>query len=129
VTDHPKIWDHETAVAMCRKIEKICPAYGCHVALTGGTLYKDGLRKDCDILFYRIRQVKEIDVVGLFDALELIDIKLQRACNGWVYKATYQGKPIDCFFPEAQELSQDEYERLHRDDMPLSSFERGITAT
>lgn len=64
------VWDQKTAIDLCSKIELICPQYGCHVALTGGTLYKEGPRKDCDILFYRIRQVDEIDHDNLFIALE-----------------------------------------------------------
>src|SRR3546814_15766415 len=47
-------WTLDDAVALCRKIEKIAPEYGAHVALTGGTLYKDGPRKDVDLLFYQI---------------------------------------------------------------------------
>lgn len=36
------------------------------VALTGGCLYKPEPRDDCDILFYRIRQTKEINHKGLY---------------------------------------------------------------
>ena len=57
------------AVEICRSIECECPKFGCHVALTGGTLYKDGERKDLDILFYRIRQVENIDYDSLFEFL------------------------------------------------------------
>ena len=35
-------WNLNSAAALCRKIESVCPHYGCHVALTGGALYKDG---------------------------------------------------------------------------------------
>ena len=49
-------WTQQHAIELCKRIESVCPRYGCHVALTGGLLYKDGPRKDCDILFYRIRQ-------------------------------------------------------------------------
>lgn len=45
-------WTQSEAIDFCKKIEAICIKYGCHVALTGGTLYGDGPRKDCDILFY-----------------------------------------------------------------------------
>ena len=31
-------WTQEDAIKLCRDIEKICPAYGCHVALTGGNM-------------------------------------------------------------------------------------------
>jgi hypothetical protein len=92
-------WTQAEAIALCERIEAVCPDHGCHVALTGGLLYKSGARKDADILFYRIRQVEEIDVDGLMDALA--DLGIERGDDfGWCFKATWQGKPIDFFFPE-----------------------------
>lgn len=97
-------WSYYEAVEVCRSIEAICPAFGCHVALTGGLLYKTGRRKDADILFYRVRQVADIDVAGLFDALERIGIRRVSAADAWVVKALWAApdgdKPIDFFFPE-----------------------------
>ena len=61
--------------------------------------YKDGERKDCDILLYRIRQVGAIDTEGLFAALSLIGFE-GIAGFGWVFKAKYKGKSVDLFFPE-----------------------------
>lgn len=93
------VWTLEEAVALCRQVEAICPEFGCHVALTGGTPYKDGLRKDADLLFYRIRQVDEIDLDGLFEALA--DIGLTRLRGfGWCIKAEHNGRAVDCFFPD-----------------------------
>lgn len=103
------MWMQSEAIELCRKIEQVCPEYGLHVALTGGTLYKDGKRKDCDILFYRIRQVEleDIDTDALFAALEE-KIGLKKVSGyGWCHKAIYQGKNIDCFFPE--ETGNEEY--------------------
>ena len=57
------------SVRVCVLLESIAPSFGCHIALTGGTLYKPGERKDMDILFYRIRQVSEIDMEGLSNAM------------------------------------------------------------
>lgn len=93
-------WTQQQAIDLCVKIEKISPKYGCHVALTGGLLYKIGPRKDCDILLYRIRQVASIDWDGLFAALaeQLGVVKVSGF--GWVYKAEYQGKAIDFFNPD-----------------------------
>ena len=94
------MWTQREAIDTCCKIENICPTYGCHVALTGGTLYKEGNRKDLDILFYRIRQVKDIDIIGLINALE---DKLGFAListHGWMVKMVYGLKKIDVFFPE-----------------------------
>ena len=92
-------WTQAQAIKLCTEIEAICPKFGCHVALTGGTLYAVGERKDADILFYRIRQVDEIDVDGLMAALEKIGVQ-PGADYGWCYKATYQTRAIDFFFPE-----------------------------
>lgn len=92
-------WTLEKAVALCIAVEAVCPKYGCHVALTGGCLYRDGERKDADILFYRIRQVEEIDKPGLFEALAAIGLKEIRGF-GWCHKAEFEGLPVDCFFPE-----------------------------
>ena len=106
-------WTQPEAIALCRQIEAICPNFGCHVALTGGLLYKDGPRKDCDILFYRIRQVEEIDIDGLFNALGNIGVN-KIGGFGWCHKAEFEGRAIDCFFPEEQD---GEYERADRDDL------------
>lgn len=98
-----QMWQQCEALDLVRRIEAICPKYGCHVALTGGLLYKDGPRKDADILFYRIRQEPKIDVDGLFGALSgALDI-VRGEGFGWLVKATLGGKNIDFFFPEEQD--------------------------
>jgi len=95
------------AIILCREIEEIAPIYGCHVALTGGCLYRDGVRKDIDILFYRIRQVDKIDHDGLKAALQsvvgLTDIK----GFGWLLKGKWKDMDVDMFFPE--EIGGGEY--------------------
>jgi hypothetical protein len=94
-------WTPQQAVEMCRVIEDICPEFGAHVALTGGTLYKAGTRKDCDILFYRIRQAACIDMAGLWEALGRVGLRVYKG-RGWCFKAMWQGRQVDCFFPEAE---------------------------
>lgn len=42
------VWTQREAIDLCIKLERIAPAFGAHVALTGGLLYKSGQRKDCD---------------------------------------------------------------------------------
>lgn len=92
--------DLKTAIDLCKKVEKICPKYGCHVALTGGTLYKNEQRKDIDILFYRIRQVEKIDHDGLFLALKKINL-IKVSGFGWCHKAIFNDDiDVDIFFPE-----------------------------
>lgn len=99
------MWTHDEAVALCVAVEKICPAFGCHVALTGGLLYKDGKRKDADLLFYRIRQVPSINVVGLFVALTALGIRVvdpsDVAADKWCVRCLDQGgRRLDCLFPD-----------------------------
>jgi hypothetical protein len=91
-------WTLDDALPLIRQIEMICPEYGCHVALTGGTLYKMGPRKDLDLLFYRIRG-QSIDEQGLLDALERLGVVFTTH-YGWVTKATYGDRTIDLFFPD-----------------------------
>ena len=94
-------WTQAKAIELCKVIETICPPYGCHVALTGGCLYgPTEPRKDCDILFYRIRQVKCIDLEGLWLALEKIGF-IRLRDEGWCHKAKFYGHTIDIFFPES----------------------------
>lgn len=104
-------WTQSEAIALCVLIEAICPQFGCHVALTGGLLYRAGERKDCDLVFYRIRQTAEINEGGLWKALAVIGVEYKSGF-GWCQKATYHGKPVDCFFPEEQtgtEYGDDEH--------------------
>jgi hypothetical protein len=92
-------WTQREAIDLACEVEKVAPKYGYHVALTGGCLYKGGERKDCDLIFYRIRQVDEPDTNGMFDALE--DIGLCKTGGfGWCHKALYDAKSVDCLFPE-----------------------------
>lgn len=107
-----EVWTTAAAIALCREIEAVCPDFGAHVALTGGLLYKDGARKDADILFYRIRQKPSINTDGLFDALEDLGCIIGEDF-GWCVKANYLGKPIDFFFPERE---GDEYPQINAAD-------------
>jgi hypothetical protein len=92
-------WTQAQAIALCWQIEQIAPAHGLHVALTGGTLYKAGERKDVDIMLYRIRQVDKPDWAGLWEALARIGIE-RTTRHGWVQKALYRDMAIDFFNPE-----------------------------
>ena len=93
-------WTRDNAIALCIAVEALAPSYGAHVALTGGLLYKEGERKDADLLFYCIRQRDSIDEEGLLQALETIGLTVTRQ-HGWVRKAQWMGLDVDLFFPEA----------------------------
>jgi hypothetical protein len=92
-------WTREEAMALCRELERLAPTNGAHIGLTGGLLYKEGPRKDCDIIIYRIRQVERIDADSLFEAFATVGVN-KTGGFGWCHKAEWRGKPIDFFFPE-----------------------------
>lgn len=95
------VWGRSEALVLCKAIEDFAPEFGAHVALTGGLLYKSGTRKDFDILFYSIRQVEEIDIVGLLKRMKEIGFSdFKGPYRNWLYKAEFDGKPVDLFFPE-----------------------------
>lgn len=104
------MWTQAEGIALCKQIESIAPDYNCHVALTGGLLYKEGARKDCDILLYRIRE-REINRAGLFKALSTIGIETTYE-SAWVVKAMMGRHVIDFFFPD----EPDNGEYGHGDD-------------
>lgn len=93
-------WMQEEAIEVCRKLEHIAPAFGGHVALTGGALYKDGARKDIDILIYRIRQSPKFDWNGFFKEIEKRLGILFVIDFGWNKKAEWNGRKIDFFDPD-----------------------------
>lgn len=93
-------WTQEQALILCVEFEKIAPKHGGHIALTGGTLYKEGVRKDLDILVYPIRG-KCFDWDGFFDEIEaVLGVNLD-GDFGWCKKASYKGWHIDFFDPLA----------------------------
>lgn len=92
-------WTRDEAIEFCRLLEQHAPDYGAHVALTGGCLYKDGPRKDVDILVYRIRQVAKIDWAGFFARMAIFGV-VAREDRGWCKKASFIGKSIDFFDAE-----------------------------
>ncbi len=93
-------WTQEEAVMLARQVELIAPRFNCHVALTGGCLYKFGPRKDLDLLFYRVRAAKTIERDALLAELhDVLGLEIGER-KGWVRKAKAGDKDIDLFFPE-----------------------------
>jgi len=93
-------WTFDQARSLIVRLEARLPEIGCHIGLTGGVLYKEGQRKDLDLIVYRIRQTPVINDVALRNVFESCDIEILREC-GWVYKAKYQNKGIDILIPES----------------------------
>lgn len=94
-------WTWESARDLVRRLESMSPRFGGHIALTGGVLYKDGERRDLDLLIYRIRQEPYFDWQGFFGAMEdELGIKV-KSRHGWVVKCEDpMGRMIDFFNPE-----------------------------
>lgn len=95
-------WLQHEALALCSEIEPTCASFGCHVALTGGLIYRTGPRKDCDLIFYRHAPAVPIQrkefVAALVERHGLAvtsDNGIQR-----VAKAMRGERIVDLFFPE-----------------------------
>jgi hypothetical protein len=98
------------AIYQCVQLEQHAPDFGLHVALTGGCLYKQGSRKDIDVVLYRIRQVETPDLAGFFARLEAHGWT-DKAFYGWVTKMiSPAGHSFDFFYPE---LTQEEDEEAY----------------
>jgi hypothetical protein len=97
-------WFQEEAINLCCMLEAVAPKYGCHVALTGGLLYKEGQRKDADVVIYRHRQCPKIDFDGLFANWESMGVRRTKdePAGSFVIKAQWEGKSIDFLIPEAE---------------------------
>lgn len=106
----------EFAINLCCEMYKKLSPLGYYPALTGGLLYKEGRRKDIDIVIFRNRQSH------LF--FEMRDI--ERALSdigftdfiyyGFVTKSRYKGVVVDLMNPEA--VNDDViYGESHRDDV------------
>jgi hypothetical protein len=124
-------WTQLEAIELCARIERQAPKAGCHVALTGGCLYKDGERKDLDILFYRIRQWDQIDKETLFGILEEDFGIVVTSGFGWCHKSqTKEGKKLDLFFPEEDRMADEPDYPLDatpsRSDEQLSGTDRNM---
>lgn len=73
---------------------------GIFPALTGGLLYKDGERKDIDIVLYRHRQkIDSFEVVDFVKELGELGIEIT-GFYGFVTKAKWNGMTVDIFNPE-----------------------------
>lgn len=97
-----KYWTMAEGIELCTLIQSVSPAYHCHPALTGGLLYKEGPRKDCDIVIYQRGDTNgvryPIDWPGLWMRLEMLGLDLAHD-YGYVKKCEFRGKIVDIFDP------------------------------
>jgi hypothetical protein len=96
------LWTQALAIKLCNDLEPICAANKCHVALTGGLLYKEGPRKDADIMIYRVRQAPDINREKLLELFKPIGVTV-KATHGWVWKCDYLGYPLDLFWVDHED--------------------------
>lgn len=84
------------------QIEEIAAKQNMHVALTGGQLYKSGVRKDIDFVLYHATSKdgknptnRDMVIMGLIvEGFTLV------SRHGRVDKFTYEGDDIDILYPE-----------------------------
>ena len=97
-SNEPKMATQKDGIELCKLIHE--NVKGAFPALTGGLLYKDGERKDIDIVLYRHRQDCDPVETTEFEAvLSSIGIKIIQ-CYGFVTKAKWNGFDVDIFNPE-----------------------------
>lgn len=96
-------------VELCRKLYPLLKEVGIFPAITGGLLYKDGERKDIDILLYRHRQERcDFEVIDLAPLLSIAGVIVKESF-GFVTKAEWKGFEVDIFNPETKQLFDEEY--------------------
>ncbi len=94
---------YEMAVALCAALYKVLEPEGYYPALTGGLLYKEGNRKDIDIVIYRNRQkIQGFEVVDIANLLAKVHLNITDSF-GFVTKAEWHGFIVDIFNPETND--------------------------
>lgn len=87
---------------LCKILYDALSPAGIFPALTGGLLYKEGERKDIDIVLYRHRQANkgfecsDKDVLKILEDIGFYEIQ----CFGFVTKSKWKGSVVDLFNPE-----------------------------
>lgn len=93
--------DQQDAINICKAIYSALNGKGFYPALTGGSLYKEGLRKDVDIVIYRNRDNDEMDMEVVAELLKPYGFG-EFKFYGWCTKCVFAGIiAIDLFNPEA----------------------------
>lgn len=94
--------DINKGIELCKLLHEKLKGAGFFPALTGGLLYKNGERKDIDIVIYRHREQVKFEmnqIEHLLSDCGLTDFIFY----GFVTKAKWQGITVDLFNPESDE--------------------------
>lgn len=106
------------AVAICKLLEPELAKHGFHVALTGGTLYGEGGRKDIDLVFYRIRNNPKFpqDFVSTSARRNAVNKYLRDDLGmillgsyGFVHKWQKGSLKLDIMYPDEPHIPSDYY--------------------
>lgn len=102
------------AIRICKVLYELLEPYHVFPALTGGTLYKPGLRKDLDIILYKGSNGGELTLVTQLQhnnplADKKVSLEHLLKAEGFEYiidygrvvKCKYQDTDIDLIMPEA----------------------------
>ena len=99
-SDEPKMATQQDGIRLCELLHERLHLSGYYPALTGGLLYKEGNRKDIDIVIFRHRQNVEKfemqDIERFLIRAGLSEFKYY----GFVTKAKWNGFTVDLFNPE-----------------------------
>ncbi len=92
--------NQKQGIEICEEIYPTLSSLGYFPALTGGLLYKEGERKDCDIVIFRHRQDnKQFELREIENILKEVGFTNLRH-YGFVTKAQYKEHDVDLFNPE-----------------------------
>jgi len=90
----------DDGLLLCRLLHAVLAPKGFYPSLTGGLLYKEGPRKDIDVLIFRNRQdISHFEMTELKPILGSIGVEIT-SYHGFVTKATWNGFVVDLFNPE-----------------------------
>ena len=107
VEDNTKYCTQQDGVRLCELLHEKLQPLGYFPALTGGLLYKEGNRKDIDIIIYRHRQkVEKFETTDIQLALLEVGVNIT-GFYGFVTKAEWQGFTVDIFNPETNDTEND----------------------
>ena len=83
------------AIDLCRRLEPKFSRFGYHVGLTGGCLYKEGERKDVDIIVYPHQDKNVVPVPELLEKIKSTGLTYEREGTG--LSMGYDAKEVHVF--------------------------------